>query len=264
MLPRTFKIRLSSLCYNKLLFMQKYRIIVFHIKLGMLRHTGRQSCKILFKIHFKTIRCCRIWDLVHSTCKHCYSWTPTRYIPCLGTRISLHYSFLSYFAGQRQVRCPPCFTTTRPPTPAPGFAHRRSCSHPSLLHPSLWRASTAEAQAPSPPRENQVSQPQRERLPPAKSRQPRCQPARPLCRCRTAAASGGLAPLGKLGRDRSLGKPPPGDRAAKAPAHGAKPPGSGGVPTGPSLLPPGSADRTLASSSPPAPTHRPRRQQARG
>lgn len=36
------------------------------------------------------------------------------------------------------------------------------------------------------------------------------------------------------------------------------------APTGSSLLPPGSADRTLASSSPPAPTHRPSRQRARG
>lgn len=108
------------------------------------------------------------------------SKTPMRYLPHLRTWISFHHSFPSRFVCQRRVRHHCVFTPTRPSIPAPGTTHTSSYSHPLLLHLSLSPASTAEptAQAPSPPRENQVSQPQRERLQPAKSQQPRCCPLR--------------------------------------------------------------------------------------
>jgi len=75
-----------------------------------------------------------------------------------------------------------------------------------------------------------------------------------LRRCRTTSGGGSrLQHLwGSPSRENPFGKPSSGARAAP---QGAKP-GRGRLPPASSLLPPGSADRTLASSSPPTPAPR--------
>lgn len=125
------------------------------------------------------------------------------------------------------------FTTVHP---CSRCHHTSPRSHPLLLHPHLPCAPAAEApaQAPSPPRESQVSQAQHRGLPLAQTRSP--EPARP--------PPHGFSPSGKAQLRGNLPREPGLHRRGQSP---------GDAPTGSSPLPPGSADRTLASSSPPEP-----------